>query len=50
MGKPEIKTGDKPLIMEFISFQNFFSYEGAKDVNLRKKQNEEVRVKVRFDI
>lgn len=50
LGKPEIKTGDKPLIMEFISFQNFFSYEGAKDVDLRKKQNEEVRVKVRFDI
>jgi len=50
LGKPEIKAGDKPLIMEFISFQSFFSYDGEKDVNLRKKQNEEVRVKVRFDI
>ena len=36
--------------MEFISFQNFFSYDGAKEVNLRKKQNEEIRVKVRLDI
>ena len=35
---------------EIISFQNFFSYDGSKDVNLKKKTNEKVRVKVRFDI
>lgn len=50
IGKPRNEICNNPVLMEFISFQTFASFEIGKNFSLEKTFNDKIKVKVKFDI